>query len=134
MRLKGRVLVAGRVEGEALVSAQPLSFYGGINPETGVIVERGHMLRGVKVSGKILVFPHGKGSTVGSYVLYAMAKYGTAPKAVLNREAEPIVVVGCILAGIPLVDRFNQDPVEALKTGDKVRLWEDGRVEAWRTP
>ena len=132
IKLRGRVIVARRVEGEALVSPQPLSFYGGVNPETGVVVEKGHMLQGVKVSGKILVFPYGKGSTVGSYVLYAMAKYGTAPKAILNREAEPIVVIGCILAKIPLADRFNLDPVENLKTGDRVRLWEDGRVEAWK--
>ena len=131
IRLKGRVIVPGRVEGEALVSAQPLSFYGGVNPETGVVVERGHQLEGLNLTGKILVFPYGKGSTVGSYVLYAMAKRGTAPKAILNRRVEPVVAAGCILGGIPLLDRFNLDPVETLKTGFKVRLSEDGRVEAW---
>ena len=131
IRLKGRVIVPGRVEGEALVTAQPLSFYGGVNPETGVVVERGHQLEGLNLAGRILVFPYGKGSTVGSYVLYAMAKRGTAPKAILNRRVEPIVAAGCILGGIPLLDRFNLDPVEILKTGFKVRLLEDGRVEAW---
>ncbi len=128
-RFKGRIIVAGRVEGLALVSHQPISFYGGVNPESGEIVEEGHMLKGVKVSGRILVFPHGKGSSVGAYVLYAMAKYGTAPKAIINIEAEPVVASGCILAEIPLVDRLNVNPLEAISTGDWVRILEDGTVE-----
>jgi hypothetical protein len=128
-RLKGRVIVAGRVEGLALVSSKPISFYGGVNPENGEIVERGHMLKGVKVSGKILVFPYGRGSSVGVYVLYAMAKYGTAPKAIINVEAEPVVASGCILAEIPLLDRFDVNPLVAISTGDKVKILEDGIVE-----
>lgn len=132
IRLRGRALVAGRVEGEALVSKQPISFYGGVDPETGIILERNHSLQGFKLAGKILVFPYGKGSTVGSYVLYAMAKYGTAPKAIINWRAEPVVAAGCILAGIPLVDGFSLNPAEVLRTGDRVRLLEDGSVEAWR--
>ena len=128
-RLKGRVIVAGRAEGLALVSSQPLSFYGGVNPETGEVVEREHKLRGMKISGRILVFPYGRGSSVGAYVLYAMAKYGTAPKAIINVEAEPVVASGCILAEIPLLDRFDVNPLEAISTGDKVRVLEDGVVE-----
>ena len=131
VRLRGRILVGGEVVGEALVSREPISFYGGVKPESGLIVERGHPLEGLKVSGKILVFPYGKGSTVGAYVLYAMAKYGTAPKAIINREAEPVVVAGCILADIPLLDRFNLDPVEAISTGDIVRIRRDGNVEVF---
>jgi len=104
IRLKGRGVVGGVAEGVAVVSKEPISFFGGVNPKTGKIIERGHALEGVCVAGKVLIFPHGKGSTVGSYILYAMAKNKVAPAAVINVITEPIIVVGCCLADIPLVD------------------------------
>ena len=133
-RLKGRVLVGSveGLEGEALVSQDPISFYGGVDVERGVIVERGHSLEGQAIAGKILVFPHGKGSTVGSYSLYALARRRLAPKAILNREAETVVASGCVFAGIPLMDRFNVDPVKVLQTGDRLKFYGDGTVEVYR--
>ncbi|RJS89178.1 DUF126 domain-containing protein [Candidatus Bathyarchaeota archaeon] len=130
MRLRGRRVVGGYAEGRALVSRHPLSFYGGVDPETGVVVERGHDLEGARISGVILVFPRGKGSTVGSYTLYQMGRLGTAPGAIINRETEIIIATGCALAGIPLMDRLERDPVEAIGTGDYVRVYADrGEVE-----
>ena len=129
LRLKGRSLVKGEVEGEALVTSQPISFFGGVNPKTGFVVEKNHELYGEKVTGKILVFPYGKGSSVGSYVLYAMARYGTAPLAIINLKTDPIIAVGCALANIPLIDRLDKNPLEAIKTGDKVKVFLDGWVE-----
>jgi predicted aconitase with swiveling domain len=85
----------------------PISFFGGVDPDTGIIVERGHDLEGRSVAGKVLVFPHGRGSTVGSYVMYRMWKAGTAPAAIVNRETETIVAVGCIISDIPCVDRVD---------------------------
>ncbi len=82
----------------------PLSFLSGVNPDTGIIVETGHPLRGERIQGKVLAFPHGKGSTVGSYILYALKMNGLAPAALINEEAEPIVALGAIMAGIPMVD------------------------------
>jgi hypothetical protein len=120
--LKGRGLVEGLVEGTALVTSQPISFYGGIDPSSGVVTERGHELEGKTVSGKILVFPYGKGSTVGSYIIYHMAKIGTAPLAIINVESEPIIVTGCVLANIPLVDKLNKNPIKTITTGDIVRV------------
>ena len=117
--LKGRVIVSGSCEGAALASKKPISFLGGVNPETGVIVEKDHDLRGQCVKGKILCFPHGHGSTVGSYVLYALAKKGVAPKAILNKTADPVVVVGAIIAEIPMLDHVN---VEYIKTGDILKV------------
>ncbi len=124
----GRVIKAGTAEGEALVSPEPIGFLGGVDGETGVVTERGHSLEGQCVAGKVLVFPTGKGSTVGSYVLYQLAAAGRAPAAIVNAESEPIVAVGAIIAGIPMVDRV---PIEALETGDFLRL-EEGQLRVWR--
>jgi hypothetical protein len=129
LTLRGRKLVGGLAEGVALVTKQPISFFGGVKPETGLVVERGHELQGKSIRGKVLVFPHGKGSTVGSYTLYALAKQGAAPRAIVNLETEPIIAVGCALTGIPLVDRLNKDPLEVIDTGDYVKILEDGTVE-----
>jgi len=127
--LKGRNLLSKEVEGEALVTSQPISFFGGVNPKTGLIIEKNHELNGKNVARKVLVFPYGKGSSVGSYVLYAMAKHGTAPSAILNIKTEAIIAVGCALANIPLVDRLNKNPLEVIRTGDWVKIFSDGTVE-----
>lgn len=128
--MRGRTVNPGRARGEALVSRSPLSFYGGVDPRTGVVVERGHELEGESVKGKVLVFPRGKGSTVGSYVIYALKKNGAAPLAIVNEETEPIVAAGVILADIPCVDGVELDQLE---TGDLVEVDADrGRVEILR--
>ena len=119
-RLRGRGLVKGRAEGEAIVGHQPLSFLGGVDPKTGVILEKGHELQGLNVKGKILVFPYGKGSTVGSYTLFAMAKKGTKPAGIINVKTEPIIAAGCVLAKIPLIDTLETDPTRGISTGDFV--------------
>jgi len=85
-------------------------------------VEDGHELEGKCLSGKVLVFPHGKGSTVGSYVMYQLKKNNVAPAAIINRSAEPIVVVGAIISDIPMVDSTDPDPIEIIKNGDIVRV------------
>jgi predicted aconitase with swiveling domain len=123
----GRSIYPGNAEGEALVTTMGISFFGGVDPDLGVVVEKGHELEGQSIAGKILVFPTGKGSTVGSYTLYRLSKAGKAPIAILNAECEPITAVGCIIAEIPCVDQI---PVERLATGDHLRLdAEGGQVE-----
>jgi len=112
-------------EGDALVSSMGISFFGGVDPETGVVREKGHDLCGEDVTGRVLVFPRGKGSTVGSYVLYQLKRNGHAPAAIVNRETEAIIATGCILAEIPLVDRLGSDPLEVIHSGDRVLV--DGR-------
>jgi len=124
-------VVGGRAEGEALVSVDPVSFYGGVDPETGVVTEPGHAVEGECITGKVFVFPTGKGSTVGSYVIYRMRRLETAPAAIINRETEAIIATGCVLAGIPLIDRLEPDPFRALRTGVRVRVDADmGFIEA----
>jgi len=119
MEMKGRIISKGKSEGEALKTNQPISFYGGVDPNTGEIIEKGHELQGKSIKGKILVFPNGKGSTVGSYTLYRMKKNGSAPAGMINRECETIVAVGAIISEIPCIDKID---ISKIKTGDKVTI------------
>ena len=119
MKLKGRVIYSGKAEGEAIVTSQPISFYGGVEPDSGEIIERGHELRGEHLKGRVLVFPNGKGSTVGSYILYRLSKAGAAPAAIINERCEPIVAVGAIISGIPCVDMID---ITRIKRGDRLRV------------
>ncbi|HMA04970.1 MAG TPA: DUF126 domain-containing protein [Methanomicrobiales archaeon] len=134
--IRARGLSGGRGRGPLLVSPEPISFLGGVDPETGEVIEKGHPLFGRRVGGTILVFPHGKGSTVGSYVIYALARNGRAPAAMVNTEAEPIIVVGAIIAGVPLIDH-PEVPVSRLEDGkmaevdgDAGELRYEGELEA----
>jgi len=120
--LKGRKIIGGVAEGEAVVTRQPISFLGGVNPDQGVVVEKGHELEGQSITNKIFIFPHGKGSTAGPYIIYAMTKRKTAPAAMINLEAEPIIAVGAAMGNIPLVDRLDQNPLEVISSGDFVRV------------
>jgi predicted aconitase with swiveling domain len=119
IKLVGRGIVEGKCVAEALVSAKPISFLGGVDPADGKIVERNHDLCGECVKGKVLCFPHGHGSTVGSYVLYTLAKRKLAPKAIVNQTADPVVVVGALIANIPMVDQID---VKQLRTGDLLEV------------
>ena len=121
--MKGRMISPGKAEGEALVSKDPIGFYGGIDAKTGVVIEKGHELEGQCVKDRVLVFPCGKGSTVGSYVIYGLKRNGVAPAAIVNQETETIVATGVILAGIPCVDGIE---IGKIKTGDKISVDADG--------
>jgi hypothetical protein len=114
MKFHGRCIFSGRAKGRLVVSSQAISFFGGIDPETGLVVERSHELEGQDISGKVLVFPTGKGSTVGSYTLYRLKLNGHAPVAILNAECETITAVGCIIAEIACVDQL---PIQEFTTG-----------------
>lgn len=122
MNLTGEIVRRGQVEGKALVSEEPISFLGGIDPATGEVVEPGHPLEGKSVENRILIFPHGKGSTVGSYVIYQLALNEKAPKGIINQVAEPIVAVGAIIADIPMVHKFDKDPLDIIENGDLVSI------------
>jgi hypothetical protein len=93
-----------------------------VDPDTGVIIEKGHELEGKKVKGRILVFPNGKGSTVGSYTLYRMKKKDMAPAGIINKECETVIAVGAIISEIPCIDKID---ISKIETGDFVRLEND---------
>ena len=119
IELSGRIIKAGHAFGEALVSPDPVGFFGGVDPDTGLVAETGHPLEGVCVAGRVLVFPTGKGSTVGSYILYRLKKNGLAPAAIINAESEPIVAVGAIISEIPMLDLID---ITQIANGDWVEV------------
>lgn len=120
--LKAHRVAKGKAHGEALVSKSPISFLGSVNPETGLIVEKGHEMEGKSISNKIFIFPVGKGSTQGSFQLYELKNSQKAPKAIINLRADPITAQGAIISDIPMVDRLDKDLFEIIKTGDIVEV------------
>lgn len=127
MILAGRGISKGVGEGQVLVSNAPISFLSGVDPDTGIVVEKGHPLEGRCIAGMVLAFDHGKGSTVGSYILYALSRNGHAPAAIVNREAEPIIAVGAIIGEIPMIDHID---ISLLSDGGIARVdGETGELE-----
>lgn len=128
--LKGRPISKGCAEGEALVCRQPIGFNFGIDVSSGIITEHNHELLGQSIKDKILLFPHGKGSTGGSYVVYQMAKSGTGPKAIINLTTETIIAVGAIMGGIPVIDSLEKNPYDLISNGDHVKVDADQGIVA----
>ncbi|MFA0833880.1 MAG: DUF126 domain-containing protein [Methanobacterium formicicum] len=121
-QIKCRKISRGQAKGGVILSHEPLSFLGGVDPQTGNITDREHELYQQNISGKVLVIPSGKGSTVGSYVIFQMAKNKTAPLAIIAMEAEPIIATGAIMASIPMVDQPEEDVLDSLEDGDLVEV------------
>lgn len=117
--MKGRIISPGKCKGKAIISREPIGFYGGIDPKTGIVIEKNHPLEGESIKNKILVFPCAKGSTVGSYVIYGLKKNNVAPIGIINEETETIVATGVILAGIPCIDKID---ISRIKNGDLIDL------------
>ncbi len=120
----GRPLVPGKARGEAVVVRGAISFYGDVDPEKGLLRD------GRSLAGKVLVAERSRGSTVGSYVIMGLRYSGYAPAAILMVEAEPIVVAGAVLAGVPLVDRLPAGILDRIRDGWIVEIDEQGRVVA----
>jgi hypothetical protein len=124
--IRARVIKHGQASGLLLRSLEPISFFGGVDAETGVVVEVGHPLEGRCLAGRVLAFPHGKGSTVGSYIMLRLARRGVGPAAILNQECETIVAVGAIIAGIPCLDQIDigqlHDDTLCYIDGDLLRI------------
>ena len=123
MRIEVRVISRGFAEGEAIVSKKPVSFYGDVDPVTGEIRDEKSDIYGESISGKIFVFPTGRGSTVGSYILLNLKKNNAAPLAIVSVRTEAIIAVGAIIAEIPLVDKPSVDVLNLIKTGDFLRVF-----------
>ncbi len=118
---KGRVIVAGEASGEAVV-VNEISFYGEVDPERGTLID------GRSIAGKVLVARRSRGSTVGSYVILALKYNGVEPAAILMKRAEPIVVAGAVLSGIPLVDMLPDEFFKKVRDGVQVEVKSDGSV------
>ncbi|KUO71807.1 MAG: hypothetical protein APF77_17000 [Clostridia bacterium BRH_c25] len=120
--IKGRKVIGGKAKGEALVTSEPICFLGGIDVKTGQVTEIGHPLYGKSIAGKILVFPTGKGSTGGSYLIYEATSNGVGAAAMINYNVEQVTAIGCIMAEIPLIDQPELDPIKLIKDGDLVEV------------
>jgi cis-L-3-hydroxyproline dehydratase len=137
LEFAGTALVAGDADGLALTTTEALSLWGGLNPETGEIVDRRHPLSGRFVSGRVLVLPHGRGSCSASGVLLESIRNGTAPAAVIVSQVDPIIGLGAIL-GEELYDRtvpvvlLAGEQRAAIADGDRITVRGDGRVTVER--
>ncbi|MBN2334251.1 DUF126 domain-containing protein [Candidatus Bathyarchaeota archaeon] len=127
-KLVGRGVIEGTAKGEAIVSAKPFGFFGGVNPATGIVIDKWHELYGQSIKGKVLVYPEGRGSTVGAAVVLELVRTGNAPAAIINAKIETITAAGGLMSkkfygkDLPMVDRLSEDPVKAIKTGDIVEV------------
>ena len=123
-----RSIAKGKGKGELIVSGEPISFLGGVNPENGKVIDPNHELKGQSIKDKVLFIPGGKRSTVGSYVIFQMMKNNTAPKAIICLNAEPIIATGAIMSDIPMVDSPSE--TKDLTNGTMVEVdGDNGTIE-----
>lgn len=120
--LKGKAVVSGKVEGRAIVSRTPFSFFLGLNTDTGIIIEEGHEHQGKNIAGKVLVYPFGKGSSGDCLRLWRAANNDVAPIAIINSEPDFVHVQGAIITNIPMVCSFDRDPLDVIQNGDLVSI------------
>lgn len=136
--LRARALVAGSAEGPAVVSRQPLSLWGGLCPRTGEIIDRRHELSGEIVTGRVFVFPQGKGSSTSSATLLESIKAGVAPAGIINLKVDPILALGSIVSdelyhrAVPIVVLSEED-FFSIRQGDHVTIEPDGTVKVRTT-
>lgn len=127
-RFQGRGCAAGEFEGEVVVSSQPFGFWQGMDPQTGLVIDKRHDACGLSVNGKAFVFPFGRGSTGTPGIFLEAVRNGCAPGAIVNVKSEPMIIMCALLAeaffqvSIPIVDGLEVDPSGVLRTGDRVRI------------
>ena len=126
--LKGRKVVGGVAEGEALVTRQTISGWGGVNPMLGTVTETRHELRGVSFKDKILVFPGAKGSSGWSGFFQSTRLLGTAPIGMIFARLSTKAALGAVVTRVPAVTDLDADPCEVIRTGDWVRVDADHGV------
>ena len=130
---RGRKVVGGIAEGEALVTHETISGWGGVQAMTGTVIESRHELRGVSFAGKVLVFPGAKGSSGWSGVFHTARLAGSAPLAMVFTTMTTKVALGCVVMRVPSVTDFDVDPLGVIETGDWVRVDGDaGTVTVWK--
>jgi predicted aconitase with swiveling domain len=134
--LQGHGCAAGQFEGEVVVSQQSFGFWQGLDPKSGVVIDKRHDCCGATIKGKAFVFPYGRGSTGTPGIFLEAVRNGCAPAAIINVKSEPMIIMCALLAeaffkvAIPIVDGLDVPTQEALRTGDRVRIdGATGRIE-----
>ena len=125
MKLRGRVINGGKVKADAIVLGVPFSFIGDFDPTTGKLTIEGHPLYGTSLANKVLVCTTGKGGTIAPFIAYQALKKGNAPAAILCEKAEPLLCESAIAINIPILDSFDENPVESIKTGQSISIQND---------
>ena len=126
--LHGRKVVGGVAEGEALVTKDTISGWGGVDSMKGTIVEARHELRGVSFKDKVLIFPGAKGSSGWSAAFHTARLAGTAPKAMIFNDMTTKVALGAVVMRIPTVTKLDRDPLALIETGDWVKVDADNGI------
>jgi predicted aconitase with swiveling domain len=126
--IRGRCVVPGMAEGEALVTTHPISGWGGVDPRNGTVIETRHELRGLSFAGKVLVFPGAKGSSGWSAQFHVARLMGTAPAAWLFNQMTTKVALGTVVSHAPAMTDFDRDPLTLIRTGDWVKVDADNGV------
>ena len=133
--LHGRKVVGGVAEGEALVTRETISGWGGVNPLKGEVIESRHELRGVSFAGKVLIFPGAKGSSGWSGVFHLTRLAGTAPLALVFNTMTTKAALGAVVLRVPSLTALDRDPTQLINTGDWVRIDADaGTLAVWKRP
>ena len=131
--LRGRKVVGGCAEGEAIVTRDTISGWGGINERDGTVIERRHELRGQSFKDKVLVFPGAKGSSAWSHYFHLARLSGAAPRAMLFNKMTTKAALGAVVLRVPTMTDFDRDPLELIETGDWVEIDADaGEVRVWK--
>lgn len=128
MIIKARSISQGKAEGYALVSKMPISFYGDVDKKTGIIINKKSDIYMESLKDKVLIFPYSIGSTVGSWIIYALKKNNVAPAAIIVDKADMILASGCLISEIPLLDKPEKDLKNIVKKGDYIRIDEDSII------
>ena len=125
--INARCIVAGKAKGHVLFSSSPIAFLQGVDPEKGEVSDKKHELYGKTFAGRVLVFPHAVGSSVGAYVIYRLRKNAKAPRAIVNQNSDIITASGCAIAGIPLFD-LPKNEIGELESAKSIRIEENGEI------
>jgi predicted aconitase with swiveling domain len=122
MIIKARSISQGKAEGYALVSKMPISFYGEVDKKTGIIINKKSDIYMESLKNKVLIFPYSIGSTVGSWIIYALKKNNVAPAAIIVDKADMILASGCLISEIPLLDKPEKDLKNIVKKGNYIKI------------
>ena len=126
--IKGRKVVGGKTEGEALIADERVSFWGGTDPTRGIVHEVGNKFEGESFAGKVFIFRFTKGSSGTSGYINIAKRLGVAPAAVINMELDSLCVLGCAISDIPMMTDLDQNPFEVIENGDWIKLDADEGV------
>ncbi|GAB4342883.1 MAG: DUF126 domain-containing protein [Candidatus Abyssubacteria bacterium] len=131
--IKGRKVVGGQAEGEALIADERVSFWGGTDPTRGIVHEVGNKFEGKSFAGKVFIFRFTKGSSGTSAYINIAKRLGVAPAAIINTELDSLCVLGCAIADIPMMTDLDKDPFKVIRNGDWIKLDADaGIIEVTR--